>query len=320
MTVDLGSLGKVDLAVTTPPTLGFGCSGGMPISVLTVIPGTSVPLIASLLDDFLFYKVKTTKGTPKLAPFGPLTLGDELGTAGYDVKALSALGLPADKNAGGVFDGVTHLARYTLKRRKDPPKFQKVPDVPITNLCGNLVLTVQKPESLLVPVRKDLTTPPPPPDPQTSEVDHFLCYKAKLQKKRTDGTPVAVLPKRVQVDAIDQFQSRRYDVKKVTRFCVPVGKSGQPLVLKTGAPVPITPAAVRHPASHLVCYQVKPAKKTIPQTGCGPIDPKAKGTPIVPPQPKHQKRNGMLMNGQLGPATLDTAKELELCVPLTTHP
>ncbi len=274
-------------------------------------------LTASLLDHFVVYKTKISKGTAKVAPFGPLTLADVLGTADYDVKALVALALPADKNMGGVADPTTHLARYALKRRKGPTKFRKVSDVTITNQCGTLTLTAVKPESLLVPVREDSLSLPPVPDPTTSEVDHFLCYKAKAQKKRTNGTPVATFPKGVQVVAADHFQTRRYDLKKVTRLCVPVAKSGTPVVSKTGVPVPITPATVRHAAGHLVCYQAKIAKKAIPQDGCGPVDPKNKGTKITPPPAKHQPQTGVLVNGQLGPATLDTKKELELCIPST---
>ncbi len=34
-------------------------------------------------------------------------------------------------------------------------------------------------------------------------------------------------------------------------------------------------------------------------------------------QARHQKRLGVGVNGPLGPATLDTAKEVELCIPST---
>jgi hypothetical protein len=278
---------------------------------------THYALTASLLDHFVVYTVKPTKGTPKLQPFGPVTLADAVGSAGYDVKALTALGLPANKNTEGIADSATHLARYALKAHKGAAKFTPKADVAVTNQCGSLVLTLKKPESLLVPVDTSPTVTPPVPDPQMSAVDHLLCYLAKAQTKRSDGTAVAGFPKGVQVDAVDQFQTRRYDLKKVTRLCIPVDKSGSPAVLKTGAPFSITPTAIRHPAAHLVCYAAKPAKKTIPQTGCGPVDPKSKGTTIVPPQPKHQKRTGVHVNGQLGASTLDTAKELELCIPST---
>ena len=42
-----------------------------------------------------------------------------------------------------------------------------------------------------------------------------------------------------------------------------------------------------------------------------------KGTTIVPPPPKHQKRTGVQTNGPLGSATLDTVKEVEFCIPST---
>jgi len=212
----------------------------------------------------------------------------------------------------------THLARYALKPHKGAPKFSPKLDVTVTNQCGSLVLTLKKPESLLVPVDKSLTLTPPVPDPATSQVDHFLCYLAKTETTRGDGTAVAGFPKGVQVDAADQFQTRRYDLKKATRLGVPVDKSGSPTVLKTGAPFPITPPTIRHPAAYLVCYAAKPAKATIPQAGCGPVDPKSKGTEILPPQPKHQKRTGVHVDGQLGAAMVDTKKELELCIPSTT--
>jgi len=320
MTVDLGNSGRVTIDLSTPPTLAIHCTNGVPDGpVFTVIPGTTVSLTASVLAAFTSYKVKPTKGTTKLAPFGPLSLNDEFGGGDYDVTALVALDAPASVNGAGTFDPATHLARYALKRRKAFGKFPKIVDLPLTSECGGVVVTVTKPESLLVPVNKSLTASPPAvPDPQVSKVDHFLCYAAKTQKKRSDGTLAATLPKKMQLTAADQFETRVYDVKKLTRLCLPVDKSGSPAVLKTGDPVPITPASIRNPASHLVCYQVKPAKVTIPQTSCGPVDPKDKGTKIDPPPAKHQPVS-VVVNGQLGAASLDTVKELELCVPLAAE-
>jgi hypothetical protein len=71
---------------------------------------------------------------------------------------------------------------------------------------------------------------------------------------------------------------------------------------------------------HLACYQAKPAKKRIEQNGCGPIDPKDKGIKIVPAPGKHQAQSGLRVLSQLGRGTLDTAKELELCIPSTIGP
>ena len=89
----------------------------------------------------------------------------------------------------------------------------------------------------------------------------------------------------------------------------------------TPVAIPIVATALRHPTGHLVCYQAKAAKKTIPQDGCGPLDPKNNGTKLVPPPPKHQKRVAVHVNGPLSTATLDTAKEVEFCIPsITTLP
>jgi len=262
-------------------------------------------LRGGFVDHFLFYKTKTAKGAAKLVGFGPVTLTDALGAADYDVVKLPALGLPADKNAEGDFDETTHLAQYALKRRKVSGKFQKIANVAVANQCGSLTLTLTKPGSLLVPAAAAVGAAPTPLPPH--EVDHFLCYKAKAQTKLAKGT---------QVEVEDQFQTRRYDLKKPTRLCVPVSTDGTPAT-KKGVAVPIVPTARRHPAGHLVCYQAKIASKRIEQNGCGPVDPKAKGAKIVPKPAKHTKRLGVGVNGPLGTATLDTAKEVELCIPST---
>jgi hypothetical protein len=313
LTVDLGPEGKVTLTLATPPTLAVPCFNGQPSNPVVIVPGTFTPIAAAVLDDFVFYKVKGSKGAPKFAAFGPVELDDLLDFAAYDVTGIAALGLPASPNFAGTFDDTTHLASYRVKRRKSSGKFAKLADTQIHSACGDLLVTLVKPESLLVPVNDDPVTAP---DPATSLVDHFVCYKTKPQKKRAfDGAPAPVLPKGVQIDAEDHFQTRRYDLEKITRVCLPVDKSGAPVLLKTGAPKPITPSPLRHPDGALVCYQAKIAKNTIAQNACGPFVPKDKGLKIVPSQPKHVQQLGVPITGQLGSATLDTAKELEICVP-----
>jgi hypothetical protein len=143
----------------------------------------------------------------------------------------------------------------------------------------------------------------------TDELDHFVCYAAKPRTKLAKGT---------QIDVADEFQTRRYDLKKIDKLCVPVAKSGTPFVLKgpdKGTPAPITAAAVQHSEALLVCYQAKLATKVIPQLGCGPVDPKSKGTKIVPKQPRHTPRLGIFLANQLGTPRLDSTKEIALCIP-----
>jgi len=288
------------------------------LALARLLGPTGPPEPAGDLDHFLFYKVKPAAGAAKFAALGPVTLADALTTADVDVLKLVALGLPADTNAAGVGDPTTHLADYIVKARKGGPKFRPVADVRVQNPCGDLVVTVTKPAGLLAPALLDLNGEvPPPPTADTHEVADFRCYATKLQKKRSDGTPLPGFPVGVQVDAADQFQSRRYDLKKLTRLCYPVAESGAPVILKTGAAVPFTPAALRHAGVQLACYRAVLAKKTIAQDGCGPLDPKANGTKINPAPAKHQKRLGLHIASQLGAGTLDTVKELELCIPST---
>ena len=272
------------------------------------------------LDHFMSYKVKATKGTPDFMPFGPVTLADQFDTAPYNVQKPTQLALPADKNGEGRTDAVTHLEEYPIKRANTAPKFVPPPDVRVVNQCSELVLAVQKPASLLVPTNKDLAAPVQPPDASQPTVDHFVCYKAKVEKNLPDGTPVAGFPKGIQVDVVDQFQTRHYDLTKVTKLCAPVDKSGTPVLLSgphKAQPVPITPAAIRNQAAHLVCYQAKLAKAVIPQTGCGPAQPGDKGSKIDPPQEKHVKRIAVNVNNQFGPGKLDTTGEAEFCIPST---
>jgi hypothetical protein len=291
-----------------------GAGGPTPTPTVIAVTPTPRPSPATL-DHFFSYVVKPTKGAAAFVPLGPVTLTDFTAPANYDVAAPSALALPADKNGGGTHDAVTHLLEYKIKRSKGAPKFTPGLVTHVLNQCSDLFLALKKPVSLLVPTAKDLQNPvAPPANPQ---VDHFICYKAKPQ---TVGAVVGKIPKGTQVDVIDQFhaQARRYDLKAVTKFCTPADKSGNPVFLKGGAkgtPAPITPATVLHADSSLVCYQAKLAKVAIPQIGCGPLDPKAKGTKIDPAQSKFAPTTGIFVNNQLGPRQLNAVKELELCVP-----
>lgn len=268
-------------------------------------------------DHFLAYKVKPTKGSTKFVKFGPVTLTDPFRTSDYDVLKPTALLLPADKNGEGRFDESTHLEEYKLKPAKDAAGFDGRANVRIVNQCSDSLLEVGKPVTLLVPTAKDLDAPIAPP--VDHHLDHFLCYKAKLQNALEDGTKLPKFPRGTQVDVEDQFQTRRYDLKKITKFCTPVSKSGSPVLLAgpdRGTPKPITAAVVRNPDDHLVCYQAKIAKRTIAQLGCGALDPKDKGVVIDPKPAKHEKISGIHVANQFEDAgRIDSIKAIELCIP-----
>ena len=272
------------------------------------------------LDHFMLYKAKTTKGAEKFVRFGSVVLSDAFQTgAPYQVTKPVKLGLPADKNGEGVSDTNTHREEYLVKPVKGAPVFAKRSDVRVVNQCNDLLLEVVKPVSLLVPTSKSLSDPVTAPEPLHHNLEHFLCYQAKAQAKLADGTRLPKFPKGIQVEVADQFQTRLYDLVKITKLCNPVDKAGTPTLLagpNKGEAKPIAPATRVADEPHLVCYQARVAKKAIAQgMGCGPATPGDKGTTIVPAQPKHTPVTGLHVANQFGAERLDTVAEAEFCIP-----
>lgn len=272
------------------------------------------------LDHFLLYKTKTSKGAPRFVRFGSVVLSDAFQSdASYQVTKPVKLGLPADKNGEGVSDPDTHREEYLVRPVKGGPVFAKRSDVRVVNQCNDLLLEVVKPVSLLVPTSKSLTDPVTAPDPVHHNLEHFLCYQAKPQAKLADGTKLPKFPKGMQVEVADQFQTRLYDLVRITKLCNPVDKAGTPTLLagpNKGEAKPIAPATRVADEPHLVCYQARVARKAIAQgMGCGPATPGDTGTTIVPAQPKHAPVTGLFVANQFGAERLDTVTEAELCIP-----
>jgi glucose/arabinose dehydrogenase len=287
---------------------------GTPTRTFTQTP--TVPPVP-VADHFMGYKVRTTSGTPRFYKFGPVTLADQFRSAAYDVVRPEALLLPADKNGEGILDPNTHLEAYRIKESEGTPKFVKVENVRVLTQCNDIRIEVRKPVSVLVPTSKSLSAPVPPPDGGLHDVDHFICYRARVERTLPDGTRLPAFPRGIQVDVVDQFQTRRYDLKRIDKLCSPVAKSGSPVFLSgpdDGLPKPIDTAAIENPETHLVCYRARIARKTIQQLGCGPLNPEHPGGfPLE--QPRHQRIEGIYVNNQFGPERLDTSKDIELCLP-----
>jgi hypothetical protein len=279
------------------------------------------------LDHFTFYKTKPSKGADRFVPFGPIALTDAFETqARYQVTKPVKLGLSSNKNGEGVRDADTHNEEYLVKPVKGEPAFARRSDVHLVNQCNDLLLEVTKPVSLLVPTAQSPVAPVAAPGSVYDTRKHFLCYQAKSQAKRADGTKLPKFPRGIQVDVADQFQTRRYDLLKITKLCNPVDiapvSSSPPVVHPTllsgpnkGAPKPITAAGRWSPDERLVCYQARLATKLIAQSGCGAANPADEGTPIVPAPVKHTPRSGLFVANQFGPERLDTVTEEEFCIP-----
>lgn len=270
------------------------------------------------LDHYMSYRVRRAPRTARFNPFGPVTLTDQFRSTDYLVIKPSGIGVPASKNEEPILDPVIHLEEYRLKQAPQQARFSRQRNVNIINQCNNLDLEVLKPLSILVPTHKDLVSEPTAPvDP---DVDHFLCYAARVQARDDQGERLPRFPRGTQVDVADQFQTRRYDLLKITKLCNPVDKTGNPVFLRKpnrGQPVPtFTPALRNHPDDHLVCYAARLAKRSIPQQSiCGGANPPGnRGEPINPKQEKHERR-AIFLNNQFGAEQQQTVKEVELCLP-----
>ncbi len=266
-------------------------------------------------DTFVLRKAKPTSGSEKFQTIGPVNLADTLGSSNYIVRKLQMLGAPADVGNGIAYP--THLTEYRLLAAPGTPHFSGLEDVVTKTSCSDLTVQLKKASALLVPTNTDESAPTTAPLELEHNLDHFLCYDAKVQKKAGDGSPLPKFQKGAQVDVDDGSTTRTYELTKIRRLCVPTAKSGTPVFLSgpdAGLPAPITPATIRNPDRYLVCYIAKLAKKDIAQQGCGPLIPGDKGTTFSPKQVAAPRASGLHVADQLGQRQLDTPKLREICM------
>jgi cysteine-rich repeat protein len=262
-------------------------------------------------DHFMFYTTRRNAAAPKPVRFGPLDLSSAAGDYTASVARATALGIPADRDGGGVRDLATHLEQYKL--RKLDPRAIAVAPARIVNACDDVSLELRGPTTLLVPTSKSVGGPAPRLAANHA-LDHYLCSEVETRAR---------LPRGVQVDVADQFQTRRYNLRRLTRLCSPVDKSGSPIFqsgASRGAPKPISPAMIRHPLVHLACYRAGLAKRLITQNGCRPAVPGDRGARIVPAQARHTQQIAVQLDNQFGSEIVDTVGETELCIPSAKDP
>ena len=237
-------------------------------------------------DHYLSYDIKKPKAEPEFEKFD-VALADQFQADLFTVDDRVTLLNPVDKNGEGISDPDTHLVGYKVKlvRPEGAPKPPKEPIVGIEIkdqfFPDGLIVDVDdinKADRLLVPASKSLTGPAPPLD-GSHNVDHFLCYKAKLPK----GTK---FPKDLHTMLLaDQFidpdgtgVAQLYNLGKPKRLCNPVDKNGE---------------GIKNEANHLICYGVK----------------RPKG------DPKHEQTL-VFLDDQFGMVKeWETKKDKELCVP-----
>lgn len=218
-------------------------SGATPSTAPTG-PGTptpqgtpSVQSLEAVLDDFLCYGTKPSRGGPPFVPALGVTLKDTLENFSFNIRKPIALCAPADKDGNGIADPTISLERYRLQRDRRVPRFIRSTRRVATAL-GTLSLDTVRPDQLLIPTAQSAVGAPAAPDMTEHDVDRYKCYRVRVTKK----TPK--VPFDLQVTATDGFSSpaRRFKVKSPTRLCV-----------ATDANL----ANLRNPSANLLCYPVK---------------------------------------------------------------
>ncbi len=124
-----------------------------------------------------------------------------------------------------------HLTYYTLR--------QTTPFTParatVTTEFGTTRVKLAKPDRLLVPTAKSLTTYP---DPLAVPIDHFKCYRLSAARTRAEGLAVT-----------DQFGSIEVAIKKPLHLCLAAAVNGEP---------------VPQPDASLLCYLVRGTRPPAP--------------------------------------------------------
>jgi hypothetical protein len=151
---------------------------------------------------------------------------DLIGASTVTIKRAKRICAPADVNGSDPAAPLdpSHLTYYTIRQTSPFTKAKAV----VTNDLGTHVVTIAKPDRLLVPTAKSVTAPP---GASAATIDHFKCYRVMTAKKRADDLAVT-----------DQFGSITVDVKKPLHLCLAASKNGEP---------------VPDPGTSLMCYQVR---------------------------------------------------------------
>jgi hypothetical protein len=256
------------------------------------------------------YAAKTAKGATKFAPVPDVQVADPFEDVTIEVQKPQALCAPATVTGVPPGDAATHLERYKIKLAKGEPKHTKRTNLRIDNQLGTVFLDTAKAVMLMVPTAKSLTSPPPAPDPDQHEVDHYQCYKVKVAK----GAPK--FPRDLEITAGDQFTTppRRWLIKKPALLCTPADKEGE---------------GVNH-AEHQMCYVLKLAKARCADDSPGNPGGSCKGeedcsgtkkvTAFCQKQQAPAPVAGVHLANQFGAERVDVKKTAELCLPSARVP
>jgi hypothetical protein len=158
-----------------------------------------------------------------------VVLADHFGPSTVVVQRGKRICAPANKNGEDptAVSEPEHLIAYTI--RQTTPRFFPQKNVPVTNQFGDLVVTISKPDRVLVPTSKSHAGLPPPL-PQDA-IDHYKCYRVKYANFTRSNVSVET-----------QFGTLDVDIKKPLHLCLPANKNDE---------------GIFDPGHHLMCYQVR---------------------------------------------------------------
>ena len=197
----------------------------------TLVTGAVVFAQEPTRDHYLGYEAKETKDSPDFIQ-RLVRLDDQFVSGTFNVEKTKMLFNPVDKNGEGISDEFTHLKAYKIKEGQN--------NILVENQFGELIINTERAELLLVPTAKSLTDPDLPALDSTF-VDHYKCYKVKIDK----NAPLQFVPQQVTLFDPNFNTEKLFDVKKPKLFCNPVDKNGEGLVAEE---------------NNLTCYDAKKIK------------------------------------------------------------
>jgi hypothetical protein len=157
-----------------------------------------------------------------------VTLRDQFGASTATIARVYNLCNPVDKNQEGINQEDAHLVEYKLVNRVSATGRFRKRTVAVENQFGEMRLTVQRPNRLMVPSSKAIA--PEVPGDVPEQLDHFLCYKIH------SSSPAFA---RRTVNLRDQFLTENASVRGPRMLCNPVSKNGE---------------EIQSREEHLVCY------------------------------------------------------------------
>lgn len=188
-------------------------------------PIDDAPATCALLPHFQCFE---THRPPIVTP--NLDLVDRFGASTVALIRAKRLCAPADKNGEdpGVDLNGTHLSEYMIDQVSPP--FERIRELEVTDQFSTLHVDLVRPDRILVPTTKSLTSTPP--DAPT-DLDHLKCYKVKGGRLRVKD-----------LDVRTQFASLRLDIKRPVHLCVAAARGA---------------GDIQRPDAAFMCYQTRPA-------------------------------------------------------------